>query len=119
MKCSKKMSSETAPESHPSGLGVVATLAFPSTNVTVTMGVCSGSVRMPEMTAIMMVSMRIATKRIATPPKGEKYLVYNATLKDVNDDLARRIAFYVNSDCSEVDALILEIATTKIITQIW
>jgi hypothetical protein len=37
----------------------------------------------------------------------------------VNDDLARRIAFYVNSDCSEVDALILEIATTKIITQIW
>jgi len=46
------------------------------------------------------------------------YLITSAPLF-VNDYLARYIAFYVNSDCSEVDAVILEIATTKIITQIW
>ena len=40
------------------------------------------------------------------------YLITSAPLF-VNDYLARNIAFYVNSDCSEVDAVILEIVTNK------
>jgi hypothetical protein len=40
------------------------------------------------------------------------YLITSAPLF-VNDDLARSSAFYVNSDCSEVDAVILEIVTNK------